>query len=599
MVFHLAAPYIQDQLSLRSWKPTGTLTVRVKYRGPFRLPAVRVIGVLSGPAQPERLAGAKARAPGGGGAPGPERAAAAAEAAAVAAQSVFWGQSKEIASSAVSMWNTMVETHTARWSQSLQTLQRVSSRLFRSVSHDSVADAGFGGGPASTSPTCAAPSSEEPSGGGAAAAAPAGYQQRGDAATAAAAADGAAASAEHVAALAEQEALLQRQLEQLGQLQSSLAQFVTTASRKEVHLARMLADLSNIAYDVTQIVDDAALLESRHGLRLVACSHPEHFGAAALAGGYACPLPANGGAAAPLRHAAGGGGGVVPAAAVGAGDTEGDAEALFEMQLHPQWDQWLHWEAEDEASAPLREPLGAAAAAAPAATCWDEGSAGLHGGFEYSGGGGAQAPMSPRAPVVVSAMAVMEEGEAAAPVPASCCAALSPASGTAAPSRASRASSDGRGDSGGAPAAAQLCSSTAFDCALPVAPALDHQAATQLFAAHHAPPQQQQQQEQQQEQEQQGAAHSAAPALDAGVPEAPGQRQPQPQPQPQYPADWFVCDAPAGGAAGSGPTRYIVIQGSITVDHWRINLTFDPVPFVDGSTGVKVHRWGQDGLWGA
>ena len=50
------------------------------------------------------------------------------------------------------------------------------------------------------------------------------------------------------------------------------------------------------------------------------------------------------------------------------------------------------------------------------------------------------------------------------------------------------------------------------------------------------------------------------------------------------PADWFVCDSP------DARTRYFVIQGSITLDHWRINLTIDPAEFEDGSTGVKVHR---------
>lgn len=55
---------------------------------------------------------------------------------------------------------------------------------------------------------------------------------------------------------------------------------------------------------------------------------------------------------------------------------------------------------------------------------------------------------------------------------------------------------------------------------------------------------------------------------------------------PSYPADWFACDDLESGM----PTRYFVIQGSITLDHWRINLTIDPCVFEDGSTGVKVHR---------
>eukprot|EP00197_Chlamydomonas_leiostraca_P006399 CAMPEP_0202865660 /NCGR_PEP_ID=MMETSP1391-20130828/6282_1 /ASSEMBLY_ACC=CAM_ASM_000867 /TAXON_ID=1034604 /ORGANISM="Chlamydomonas leiostraca, Strain SAG 11-49" /LENGTH=781 /DNA_ID=CAMNT_0049545523 /DNA_START=38 /DNA_END=2383 /DNA_ORIENTATION=- len=50
------------------------------------------------------------------------------------------------------------------------------------------------------------------------------------------------------------------------------------------------------------------------------------------------------------------------------------------------------------------------------------------------------------------------------------------------------------------------------------------------------------------------------------------------------PSEWFVCDDAATA------TRYIVIQGSDTIDHWRLNLTFDPVTFEDGELGVAVHR---------
>jgi hypothetical protein len=48
------------------------------------------------------------------------------------------------------------------------------------------------------------------------------------------------------------------------------------------------------------------------------------------------------------------------------------------------------------------------------------------------------------------------------------------------------------------------------------------------------------------------------------------------------PSAWFVADDPASH------TRFIVIQGSDNLDHWRVNLTFDPVAFED--LGVKVHR---------
>lgn len=48
------------------------------------------------------------------------------------------------------------------------------------------------------------------------------------------------------------------------------------------------------------------------------------------------------------------------------------------------------------------------------------------------------------------------------------------------------------------------------------------------------------------------------------------------------PTQWFVCDDPVSH------TRYFVIQGSETIDHWRVNLSFDPVVFEDKSLGVKV-----------
>lgn len=50
------------------------------------------------------------------------------------------------------------------------------------------------------------------------------------------------------------------------------------------------------------------------------------------------------------------------------------------------------------------------------------------------------------------------------------------------------------------------------------------------------------------------------------------------------PVEWFICDE------ASGPTRYFVLQGSMSVDHWKINLQFDPVTFENDTTGVKVHR---------
>lgn len=48
------------------------------------------------------------------------------------------------------------------------------------------------------------------------------------------------------------------------------------------------------------------------------------------------------------------------------------------------------------------------------------------------------------------------------------------------------------------------------------------------------------------------------------------------------PSEWFVCDDPVSH------TRYFVIQGSQTIEHWRLNLSFDPVPFEDPALGIKV-----------
>lgn len=52
------------------------------------------------------------------------------------------------------------------------------------------------------------------------------------------------------------------------------------------------------------------------------------------------------------------------------------------------------------------------------------------------------------------------------------------------------------------------------------------------------------------------------------------------------PTQWYVADDEAKS------TRYFVIQGSETLDHWRVNVTFDPVPFEDPELGVSVHRSG-------
>lgn len=53
---------------------------------------------------------------------------------------------------------------------------------------------------------------------------------------------------------------------------------------------------------------------------------------------------------------------------------------------------------------------------------------------------------------------------------------------------------------------------------------------------------------------------------------------------PASPTEWFVADDDVNHV------RYIVIQGSDNIDHWRLNLTFDPVIFEDPALGVKAHR---------
>ena len=50
------------------------------------------------------------------------------------------------------------------------------------------------------------------------------------------------------------------------------------------------------------------------------------------------------------------------------------------------------------------------------------------------------------------------------------------------------------------------------------------------------------------------------------------------------PTEWYVADDPVSH------TRYFVVQGSDSIDHWKVNLTFDPVVFEDPSLGVKVRN---------
>jgi hypothetical protein len=596
MVFHLAAPCIQDQLTLRPWRP-GTLTVRVQYRGPFRLPAVRVTGVLAGPAQERgHCNGGAKRLPGSS-----TRGSSCREAQQQQQQqqSAFWASSRSAAASAFAAWNNMVEAHSAKFSQnverSIQTLQRVGSRILRSMSHDSVADMpgaagadGEGGGAGSGSgadgamqqqldESVQAAATLAASIATAAVAAEVALDQQHVAAAMAAAMEAAVAAAtaasRPVPSLEEQEAMLQRQLDQLGQLQASLSQFVTTASRTEVNMACMLADLSNIAYDVRQIVD-GSLLETRHGLRLVACSHPDHVAPAAADGSspFACVLP-------------------MPAAG------EMDDGGGLEFDFHLQPSQWGHLESFDGAAAASTRPAPAGGSG-PAAPCW-EGPAPAYGYVPFS------LPLSPRAPAVVSAMTLLEASEADGAAPAAVCSGggvQRRASGIAAapgshPAR--RRSADGVAST---PFAAAAC----LDAPLAPAAAMPlHAGDGDLLRHLQNSPQLHRSwqvlerpadgsEEAALEQQPPAAALPSASAPAAQLLDAAADAE---QPAkvgaaaaPAHPADWFVCDAPADPQSGAAATRYFVIQGSITVDHWRINLTIDPVPFVDESTGVKVHR---------
>eukprot|EP00798_Chlamydomonas_sp_ICE-L_P007858 gene7858-1067_t len=45
--------------------------------------------------------------------------------------------------------------------------------------------------------------------------------------------------------------------------------------------------------------------------------------------------------------------------------------------------------------------------------------------------------------------------------------------------------------------------------------------------------------------------------------------------------EWFTADEPVSNM------RYFVVMGSDTMEHWRLNLTLDPVTFEDPKLGVK------------
>ncbi len=46
--------------------------------------------------------------------------------------------------------------------------------------------------------------------------------------------------------------------------------------------------------------------------------------------------------------------------------------------------------------------------------------------------------------------------------------------------------------------------------------------------------------------------------------------------------------APAPEWQDLHPPPKLHTQGSDTIDHWKLNLTFDPVPFENPALGIKV-----------
>lgn len=50
------------------------------------------------------------------------------------------------------------------------------------------------------------------------------------------------------------------------------------------------------------------------------------------------------------------------------------------------------------------------------------------------------------------------------------------------------------------------------------------------------------------------------------------------------PSEWFICDD------STGSTRYFIIQGSYTLDHWKHNLSFAPSQLLDPSFHTVAHH---------
>lgn len=476
-----------------------------------------------------------------------------------------------------SAWSTMLHNHKVWSEKSLQTLQRVGT-LLRSTSKDCIAALASKKGSAKkpTPNPDQPPESEPPS---------------------------------------------------AGQLKASLSRFITTASNTELQQAAMLADLSNLAYDVSAI--DHQLLQERHGLTVVAHSRPQ-------------------------------------------GALNVEAKAVVPAALEAQTATQPQVLTPSEAVVPVTSPASAAAnfnagedyaysgAVSAASPVWDAVAQPPRASPRSTSSSNLvtrSPPASPRTPLVLSSLGDLDDlapsnsdlhfATAAAAVadpdtPKRKSSALAAAAGAASASKKSSSRavapaavavaepvsvplsspSASYGSSAGAVLAGQLMQYQQHDLLEAVQQQHDvdleqkeQEALAFLQQQEQAILLEMQQQQQlqmllQQEQaimqqlQQQGSNEAGnTPASSTAWWWWWQQQQQQQQAVPSahptskadsqaelHPTDWFVCDE-AAPAEADIPTRYFVIQGSITLDHWRINLTIDPCEFEGGALGhVKVHR---------
>lgn len=318
----------------------------------------------------------------------------------------------------------------------------------------------------------------------------------------------------------------------LQQFQASLAHFITTASRSEVARATMLSDLSNLAYDVPLNVYGGALARYYASLRLVASS----VDAAAAAAAEPAATVAEAAASAAAETAA-----AVASAAHQQHPDAPAAHALDPSQLASISNvMGVSMAAAGLSFMPMGYPLGYSPMASPPTTppyhmptyC-----------YEGEGGTGS-----------------MEEDICSA-WDAACEAERTLELDHSPPVSPRRAMVIG----------AMCLQPLEADEAFMAAEALASQAPQESAAVWAAA------------EPQQAAYAFQAPAA---APELATAASGAAVAAPAPPSAWFVCD----DEDAATPTRYFVIQGSMTLDHWRINLTIDPTDFDGPSTGVQVHR---------